>query len=131
MTQPGFEKSVSVKTTASTTYNILPGTSASLSMSGDVLDDTDFRSTGWRSRARGLKDWSVSATSNYEPANAGFAAVRTAWLNDNRVDVQYLPNGTNGYQGTAHIENFSHSGDVGGLEQVDISLQADGPLTTV
>lgn len=133
MSVPGYQKSVKIKnsTEGSSLFVELPATSANLNLAGDVLDDTDLTSTGFRSRILGLRDWSISAPSNFAPANTAWAKVRNAWLNRTLLTVQYLPDGTNGYQGTAWVETFSHSGDVGGLETVDISLVAESQLSTV
>lgn len=133
MSLAGYQKSVLVKpsTASSTAYTELPATSATLTLAGDVLDDTDIRSTGFRSRILGLRDWNIAAPSNFEPGNAAWSTVRSAWLTRSLVSVRYLPNGTAGYEGTAWVETFSHSGDVGGLETVDISLVAESQLSTI
>lgn len=132
MSQAGYQKTVQVRNAGSTVpFGVLPGTDASLALAGDVLDDTDFTSTGMRSRLVGLRDWSVSITSNYDIASTAFILVRDAWFNRTPIEVQYLPDGAKGYQGDAVVETFSHSGDVGGLESVDISLQAAAALSTV
>ncbi len=129
--QAGYQKTVNIKTTASTAYTAMPGSNAALNLTGDVLDDTNFLSTGYRTRIVGLRDWSVSATMIYDTANSGFSIIRNAWLNRTKLDVQYLPNGTVGYAGEAYVENFSHSGDVGGLETVDVTLVTASALSTV
>lgn len=112
-------------------YYDLPATTASLNWAGDVLDDTDMATNqGYRSRIYGLKDWNVSATSNWAPGQQGFDVLLDAWQNRTEVWVKYLPDGTDasGFKGKAVVETFSLSGDVGGLETVEISLQAAGPL---
>lgn len=130
MGQGAWEKKVKISSDGTQWYD-LPATTASLNQGGDLLDDTDMATNaGYRSRIYGLRDWSVSATSNWAPGNQAFAIVRDAWLNRNKVHIQYLPDGTttNGFQGEALVETFNHSGDVGGLETVEITLQAGGPL---
>ena len=133
MSLAGYTKDVRIKTTAgsSTTFNTLPATSATLTLAGDALDDTDITSTGFRSRIIGLQDWNISAPSNFESTNQAFIDVRTAFFARTRLTVQYLPNGVVGFEGACFVETFSHSGDVGGLETVDITLVADTQLTTV
>ena len=130
MSLAGYKKGVFIKTTSATAYTELPGTNATLNLAADMLDDTDFTSTGWRSRLPGLRDYSVSMTMNYDTSNTAFAAARTAWLNGSRLDFRYSPNGTVGFQGRVYVETFSHSGDVGGLETVDITLQTEGTAFT-
>lgn len=130
MGQGAWQKKVKVSSDGTQWYD-LPATTASLNLGGDVLDDTDMATNaGYRSRIYGLKDWSVSATSNWAPSNQGFTIVRDAWMNRTTIHAQYLPDGTttNGLEGQVLVETFNMSGDVGGLETVEISLQAAGPL---
>jgi len=132
MSQVGYQKVIQVKTTATTAYTALKANTSSLTLGAELLDDTDFTSTGWRSRAQGLRDWNVSATVFWGSTESGVTLLRNAFLNATRLDVQYLPNGTAGYAGTAYVENFTNSGDVGGLETIDVSLQpATASMTTV
>lgn len=108
-----------------------PAESASLNQGGDVLDDTEMATNaGYRSRLYGLRDWSISMSCRWTAGQAALTAIRNAWLNRTTLTVQYLPDGTtaNGFEGTVVVENFNMSGDVGGQEMVDISLQADGAL---
>jgi hypothetical protein len=136
MSQAGYEKKVKVAdaTESPTNFLDLTAVSATLNHGGDVLDDTDMANisaTGMRSRILGLRDWSISATLNYDTSVAGVVTVlRNAWLNRTQLEMQYLPDGTvgNGFQGLCFVETFNMSGDVGGLEQVELSLVADGDL---
>ncbi len=130
MSLAGFQKSIRITTTGTTTFTELPATSGTLTLAGDALDDTDITSTGFRSRIIGLLDWNIAAPSNFEPANQAFVDVRTAFFARSKLVVQYLPDGLTGFEGECFVETFSHSGDVGGLETVDISLVADSQLTT-
>jgi len=125
-----YNKSVYITTTGGSTWNEIPGTNASLSMGGDLLDDTDFLSTGYRSRIIGLRDYTVSVTANYGSTSSAINLLKTAWLNRTRLDFRYLPTGSDGWSGKCQVESLDISGDVGGLEQVDVSLVADGPLST-
>jgi len=132
MSQNAYEKKVNIKTTGSSTYTELKGTSATLNLAGDMLDDTEFSSTGYRSRVRGLKDYSVSVSCNYTSTASWYSILRSAWINGTKLDLQYLPNGSKGFAGRVIVETFTHAGDVGSLETVDVSLQAAGvALTTV
>ena len=132
MSLAGFTKKVRLhKTTGSTVFVTLPATSATLTLAGDALDDTDITSTGFRSRIIGLMDWNISVPSNFESTNTAFTNVRQAFFNRQLIRVQYLPDGVKGFVGDAFVETFSHSGDVGGLETVDITLVADSQLSTV
>ena len=132
MSIAGYTKKVSLHlSTGTTTFVVLPAVSATLTLAGDALDDTDITSTGFRSRIIGLMDWNISVPSNFESTNTAFTNVRQAFFNRQLIRVQYLPDGVKGFVGDAFVETFSHSGDVGGLETVDITLVADSQLSTV
>lgn len=135
MSQAAYSKKVEVKDDGDSagTYVEAPATSASLSEGGDVLDDTEMSlSHAFRTRIYGLRDWSVSMTMELvQGTDTAFKTLRDAWLNQTKVTVRYLPDGTtnNGFEGTAVVESFDLSGDVAGKETVEVSLQADGQLS--
>lgn len=137
MSQAAYQKSVLVGTTTlsstdgTTAFDEVPGNSATLNLAGDVLDDTDFTSTGFRSRVIGLRDWNISVPSWQDGSNTALSTIRSAWFNRTRLTVRYLPDGSKGFHGEVQVESYNLSGDVGSLESVDISLQADGALSTV
>lgn len=116
------------ETEVNSSFTELCANSGTLNLAGDVLDDTTLCTDGWRSRVKGLKDWSVSAPAFFDPAETALTIIRDAWLNNNPLIVRYLPDGSSGFHGQVQVENFNLSGDVGSLEGVDISLQADGEL---
>lgn len=117
---------------ADESWEVLPATDAELSAEGDVLDDTDLRTTGTRSRIIGLLDWSVSGTLNYEPAITGFITAKTAFFDRDVVIVRYLPEGatelSEGFAGPVVVETFGYSGGVEDLETIDFSLPSNGVL---
>lgn len=130
-----YKKEVSIATSSTSAFNPLPATSADLSQEGTVLDDTDLTSSGTRSRILGLLDWNISITANLSSdTNQAVTDVKDARLSRDNVFVRYLPMGSSvsslGYEGEAVVETFSLSGGVDDLETVDISLQADGGLST-
>ena len=139
-----YVKKLEVSADNGTTWYKLPCTSPSLEIGGDILDDTEMATnSGYRSRIHGLSDFSCNADSNFIPLTGvaltdaasgakGFDVIKTAKLTRASVKVRYLPTGAvdvNGLQGNVVVETFSHSGDVGGLETVSISLQGNGALT--
>lgn len=143
--QAAYVKKLEVSNDNGTTWYKLPATSPSLEIGGDVLDDTEMATNaGYRSRVHGLADFSVSADSIFKPLVAGgtgaditsgakgLDVVKTAKLTRATIKVRYLPTGnvdTNGLQGNVVVETYNHSGDVGGLESVAISLVGNGALT--
>lgn len=124
-----YTKKVKVKTGGS--FDDVPVTSASLNHGGDVLDDTEMASNaGFRTRLLGLRDWSVGMSGIWDPTDAQLIILRDAWLARTDLNVQYLPDGTvgNGFEGPVQIESLNITGDVGGIETFDITLQANGAL---
>jgi len=99
------------------TYNMV--------QSGEMLDDTDFTSTGWRSRVRGLKDVSLTVSrwdsidlDYYNLIDSGAAVV-----------MEVRPGGTGSSvaaRGFYKIESDAHSGDVASLEASELSFMLDG-----
>jgi len=108
----------------------MPATTADFNAEGDALDDTDFRTEGSRSRIIGLLDWSVSGTLNWEPGDAGYDTIQTAFYSRNVVWVNYDPDGSETYTlgGPCVVESFSQTGGVEDLETVDFSLLSNDEL---
>ena len=130
MAQAAYTKKVQVSADGGTTWLDVPTTSPTLDLGGDVLDDTVVGNNGFRSRILGIHDWSISCDSNYAVGNAALAAIRSSKLTRSALMARYLPDGVvaNGFQGSVVVENFNLSGDVGSLETVAITLQANGAL---
>lgn len=133
MGQAAYQKTINVSDDGGSTNAEAPANTGNLNQGGDVLDDTEMSlSHAFRSRLYGLRDWSVDMTLEYEPGSStAFQILRDAWLNRNNVFVQYLPDGTiaNGFEGSTVVETFNMSGEVGGKETVEVTLQADGELS--
>ena len=134
MSQAAYQKTVNIKDSSqSTGFVEAEANTASMDHGGDLLDDTQMAlSNAYRSRIYGLRDWSVSLTMELnQGSSTAFNILRDAWINQRSIDVQYLPDGTvgNGFEGTALVESFNLSGDVGGKETVDVTLQADGAIS--
>lgn len=110
----------------------LPGSSGSLSLAGELLDDTNFFSQGWMSRIVGLRDWSITGSAFYQEESSDAvnptSVIRQAWARRQPVQIAYLPDGNNGFYGLCEIETLDLSGDVNGLETFDFTFQANGPL---
>jgi predicted secreted protein len=131
MSQAAYEKKVKVEGESSGTFHEIPFTNANLNQGGVILDDTDLaQDSDFRTRTYGLRDWSISGSANWKASDSALTRLRNAWLNQTVVTVQYLPDGStgNGFEGDAVVESFNLSGDIEGLELVEISLQADGAL---
>ena len=96
----------------------------SLDLGRELLDDTDFTSTGLRSRMGGLQDASFSVT-RWDSVDVTYVGnINTG----TPVVVEVKPAGTtvNMARGWFIAETDNRSGDVGGLETAETSFQLDG-----
>lgn len=101
-----------------------------LAQTADILDDTDFTSTGFRSKNVGLFDVSLTLNS-WEPLNNQFHEFLVASSTSVRLReplvAEVNPGGSSlSARGWFVVENDSKSGDVSALEEKSISLQIDG-----
>ncbi len=122
-------------TQISVTYNYVPtattvgASSYGVNLSGDILDDTNFKDAdangGYRTRLYGINDVSISLSR----FNDNSAVFKTLKEKRKRVLVEIRPGGTELVRGWFVIESDNTSGDVGGLETEEISLQLDGDTT--
>jgi hypothetical protein len=97
--------------------------SFSLDLGRELLDNTDFTSTGLRSRLGGLQDASFSVT-RWDSVDVTYVGnINTG----TPVVVEVKPAGTtvNMARGWFIAETDNRSGDVGGLETAETSFQLD------
>jgi predicted secreted protein len=104
---------------------------ASMSQSGNNQDVSTFGSA-WIRRIQGLKDATYSLSGFYNPSDAdGQAALRAAWLGDAPITVQFLPDGTTGFQQSVRVSTYEVSASVDGVQEVSIELEGDGAISAV
>jgi len=98
------------------------GNSYSINQSAEMLDDTDFSSTNYRTRAVGLKDVSV-AIGKFDSLESDFFPLINS---GNSVVIDIQPGGVGSIgRGWFLVESQGRAGDVGGLEAADLSFQLD------
>jgi hypothetical protein len=103
--------------------NVAGANSYTLSASRELVDDTDFSSTGWRSKAVAIKDVSLSIT-RWADVDADFWEL----INDvNAVSmVEIKPgSGTLAARGFFMVSSDARSGDVATLETADVTFELD------
>lgn len=119
----------STVSTGDSGWATFPGiNTASMSLGGEILDDTAFSTEAgndFRSRMRGLNDFSFNFTADWSTA-AGSTQLYDAWKDRNTFWFDYRPNGTAGYKGRVVVESLELSGEVAGKEQITVTLQGDG-----
>ena len=136
MSTAAYAKKVQVSANGNDNWLDVPATSPSLELSSEVLDNTDLATNaGYRTRILGLHDWSISCDSNFTSGNAALTLIRNALTTRSVLHARYLPKGAAdnaaialGFKGPVVVENFNLTGEVGGLETVAITLQANGAL---
>jgi predicted secreted protein len=104
---------------------------ASLSQSGNNQDVSTF-GTEWIRRIQGLKDASYSLSGFYAPGDAdGQVAIRDAWLAGTPLFVQFLPDGSTGFQQEVRVSTYEVSAAADATQDVSIELEGTGPITAV
>ena len=95
-----------------------------LNVTRELLDDTDFTSTGWRSRQSGLLDAALTVT-RYDAIELEF----TNMINTGNpvvVEVRSGGGANLSARGFFVLEHDNRSGDVSALETADLSFMLDG-----
>jgi predicted secreted protein len=104
---------------------------AKASFDGDNQDITAF-GLDYIKRLQGLKDGSYSLGGFYNPTDTnGQAAIRSAFLNDTALFVQFLPDGVAGFKQEVKVSKFEVSAGVDGTVEVSIDLEGSDAISLV
>ncbi|KKN89731.1 hypothetical protein LCGC14_0235770 [marine sediment metagenome] len=104
------------------TYNCY---SWSLDLTGDMVDTTNFSSTGWRNFTAGLKGWTgtielyVDSTQKIQPSDVGSTAVLRLYFSDT----------TEGLTGNAICNGWSPAVAVDGVQTQTVTFQGTSDLS--
>lgn len=105
-----------------------------MSIDGDNIDITSFGdcTNSLIDRIQGLVDSSYSLSGFYDPTDTtGQVLIRNALLNDTQVYVQFLADGTNGFQQEVKVATFEISATVDGVVNISIDLEGTGAITSI
>ncbi len=118
--------------TNGTTFNLVADLNdATMSLSGDNQDITTF-GQDYINRLQGLKDCTYSLGGFYKSDDTnGQVVIKSALLNDTALYVQFLPDGTTGFQQEVKVSSFELSASVDGTNDLSIDLDGTGAITTV
>jgi predicted secreted protein len=95
------------------------------SRDGALIDVSEF-GDDWKRSLRGILDATFDLQGNYEPSDTtGQGVLETAFMAGTDVFIQYLPDGTAGWQMQATITKFSADSGV----DKEVSLQVSGNQT--
>lgn len=104
---------------------------ATMTNEADNQDISTF-SAQYVKRMQGLKDGSYEISGYYNmDAAAGQKAIRDALINDTKLYVQFLPDGTTGFQQEVKVSSFEVSGSADGVLEVSIELEGTDAITSV
>ena len=113
-----------------TTYTAIGGAdTVSFSIDPDLLEDTEF-GDAWKTRIQGLKDWSCTISGDFVDADTGQGHVEANVLSDTDLYIQFLIDGTNGFQGPAKA-TMSFDSDVNSTGTFSYTITGNGALTVV
>lgn len=122
---------VNVSTDGSVFNQVLELNDASMTISGDNIDITEF-GDDFINRIQGLKDGSYSLSGFRDATDTtGQEAVVDALLNDTQLHVQFLRDGTTGFQQEVKVSSFEESSTVDGAVELSVDLEGTGVITSV
>jgi len=105
---------------------------AGFSINGETIETTCFESDGWKERIAGLKDFAMSLSGFYNGTDAtGQNVLRTNMLSGAETTVDYLVDGTTGFQGNYLVTNIDTGATPSGEVTVSFSLESTGALTII
>ena len=131
-TEKGLDILISVNTgTAETpTWTVVAGQrGAELSRSADTFDSTSKDSEGWKDNEAGLKEWSIETDGLLIEDDEGYQALEEAFMNSEKVKVQFASKTGAKYSGMAVVTSFPISAPYDDLVTYTCSLTGAGKLT--
>lgn len=100
-----------------------------MTIDGDNIDVTAF-CQDFINRIQGLKDGTYSLSGFYAPDDTnGQLLIRGALLDDDPIYIQFLPDGTSGFEQEVKVDTFDVSATVDGAVEVSIDLEGNGTIT--
>lgn len=130
MAMSGKSLKVKIATVSTGPYSDVPDLNeATMTNEADNQDISTF-SAAYVKRLQGLKDASYELSGFYQSTGAQ-ATIRNAMINDTALFVQFLPDGTTGFQQEVKVSSFEVSGSADGVIEVSIELEGTDAITTV
>lgn len=128
----GRKAQVLVCTTSGGTYHQVQGVKeAQHSPAATNVDDSE-QGVDWVQRIQALKDAKLTLTGGRRTGDTnGQEVIKTAFLNDSSLFVQYLEDGTHGYQQQMRCSKFETSAKVEDKIDWSCELEGTGPITTI
>lgn len=102
---------------------------ATLNMSLSTIDITSKDSNRWTELIAGIKEWSVEFDALVVADDAGYSALRNAFLNGETVQIQLITAEGDTYQGTGIITDFPHTFAYDDAQTYKVTVKGSGALT--
>jgi TP901-1 family phage major tail protein len=107
---------------------------ATLSISADTIDTTNFDTDGWAENIPSFRSWSVDATLLYVPDDTTQEDLEDALFGNLPLTVVLYPkdeSSAKGYKGTAYITSYEVGAPVDDAVTISVTLTGSGALTKV
>lgn len=130
MALKGKDVKIQASTDGTTWTDVLGLDNASMGLGGENIDITEFQDA-WTKRLQGIKDNTFTLSGNYLPSDPGQQMIRDALINDTALYIQFLPDGTAGFNQEVKVASFEPSAQVRGRVEVNIQCEGTGPVTVV
>lgn len=122
---------IDVSTNDADYYTVANLKDASMSISGDNQDITDF-GKDYIVRKQALKDVNYSLAGYYDSADTtGQLKIRSALVNDTTLYIKFKVDGTNGWKQIVKVASFEVSDSVDGVAEVSIELEGSDDISVV
>lgn len=106
-------------------------TNATFTINGEVMDITAFAAT-YGANVAGIKTVAVSGSGHWSSADTnGQVALRAAFLADTDIFLQFLPNGTTGFQCQFILTSWEIGAEVKGGVSVSFAGVGTGAVSAV
>lgn len=130
----GKSGKITINGEAGAEQKVMGITNWSLSLLISTLDTTSL-GDDWKTYLVGLKEWTASASGNYEVTNASTtsiasqSALQDAFLNGTPVDIKLYVNAEHYYQGTAVIASMTIDDTLEDVVNISFEFTGCGALS--
>jgi len=131
MSLAGKNTVVKVSTDGETFTQIQDLNEVTMPMESDNQDVSTFGSSNVK-RLYGLKDTSFELNGFFNPEDAeGQLKIRQALVDNSPLFVQFLPDGTTGFQQEVKVASYEVSASADGVVELAIEMEGTGAVTLI
>jgi len=100
-----------------------------LNMSMDTIGVTSKDSNAWLERLAGNREWSIDFDALLIESDAGLSELESAYMNHEKVQVQFVTPTSIKYQGDAYLTDFAYGAPYDAEATASGTLTGTGALT--